>query len=150
MLIKTLPSSYRAACLCCLDPGQSQQNAVNAFLVRTSNAFPYLSRSIEQCNFERKGEPAISVEEPSSYSPSIAEQPNGCDARATREKEAISVERRNARERNRVRAVNSAFTRLRLAIPSIAARNKRVSKVKILERAIRYIQELSRLVDRPL
>lgn len=52
------------------------------------------------------------------------------------------VEKRNARERNRVRAVNEAFVKLRRMIPTLAARQKRVSKVKTLQKAVQYIQEL--------
>lgn len=59
----------------------------------------------------------------------------------------ISVEKRNARERYRVRAVNEAFVRLRLAIPSIAVRSKRVSKVKTLQKALQYIMELEFMLN---
>lgn len=59
----------------------------------------------------------------------------------------ISVEKRNARERFRVRAVNEAFVRLRRAIPSIAVRTKRVSKVKTLQKALQYIMELEFLLN---
>lgn len=60
------------------------------------------------------------------------------------------LEKRNARERGRVRAVNSAFARLRLVVPSIAHRNKRVSKVKTLQKAIKYIMDLEYLLYIPL
>ncbi|GAB6027553.1 hypothetical protein CHUAL_001798 [Chamberlinius hualienensis] len=51
------------------------------------------------------------------------------------------VEKRNARERRRVEAVNSAFARLRKSVP-LENRNKRVSKVKTLQKAIEYINYL--------
>ncbi|GAB6032272.1 hypothetical protein CHUAL_010912 [Chamberlinius hualienensis] len=51
------------------------------------------------------------------------------------------VERRNARERRRVQAVNSAFARLRKSVP-LENRSKRVSKVKTLQKAIEYINYL--------
>ena len=57
------------------------------------------------------------------------------------------VVKRNARERCRVRAVNEAYARLRVIVPSLAGRNKRVSKVKTLQRAIQYIKELCNLLD---
>ncbi|XP_065347045.1 achaete-scute complex protein T3-like [Cloeon dipterum] len=58
------------------------------------------------------------------------------------------VARRNARERRRVQAVNSAFYNLRMAVPgdSNASRGKRVSKVKTLQRAIDYIYVLQDLL----
>ena len=56
-----------------------------------------------------------------------------------REKPPHLVEKRNARERRRVEAVNSAFVRLRKSVPMENKRGKRVSKVKVLQRAIDYI-----------
>lgn len=58
-----------------------------------------------------------------------------------REKPIHLVARRNARERKRVQAVNSAFVRLRKCVP-VENRNKRLSKVKTLHRAIEYIAAL--------
>lgn len=55
------------------------------------------------------------------------------------------VARRNARERRRVQAVNSAFARLRKCVP-IENRSKRLSKVKTLHRAIEYINGLQNLL----
>lgn len=55
------------------------------------------------------------------------------------------VAKRNARERRRVQAVNQAFYRLRRSVP-IENRNKRVSKVKTLQRAIDYIRKLERIL----
>ena len=56
-----------------------------------------------------------------------------------REKPAHLVAKRNARERRRVEAVNSAFVKLRKSVPMENKRGKRVSKVKVLQRAIDYI-----------
>lgn len=67
-----------------------------------------------------------------------------------RAKELRSLEKRNARERGRVRAVNSAFSKLRLVVPSITNRSKRVSKLKTLQKAIQYIMELKYLLYVPL
>ena len=53
--------------------------------------------------------------------------------------------RRNARERKRVQAVNSAFVRLRKCVP-VENRNKRLSKVKTLHRAIEYIGALEKVL----
>lgn len=55
---------------------------------------------------------------------------------------SMAIEKRNYRERNRVKAINSAFQELRSAIPTISQRNKRTSKVRILMKAIQYIREL--------
>lgn len=56
------------------------------------------------------------------------------------------VAKRNARERRRVQAVNQAFYKLRRSVP-IENRNKRVSKVKTLQRAIDYIRQLERILE---
>ena len=64
-----------------------------------------------------------------------------------REKPAHLVEKRNARERRRVEAVNGAFLRLRRAVPVDNKRGKRVSKVKILTRAIDYILNMKDAID---
>lgn len=58
------------------------------------------------------------------------------------QKFSLAIEKRNDRERNRVKAINTAFQELRLTVPSISLRNKRISKVKILNKAIQYIKEL--------
>lgn len=58
------------------------------------------------------------------------------------------VERRNARERTRVKNVNNIFHRLRSKIPSLKHRTKRVSKLKILKGAIEYMYELQDSLDR--
>ncbi|KAJ8976695.1 hypothetical protein NQ317_005912 [Molorchus minor] len=57
------------------------------------------------------------------------------------------VARRNARERRRVQAVNTAFVRLRKAVPIENTRGKRVSKVKTLQNAIEYIRALQRILQ---
>lgn len=56
------------------------------------------------------------------------------------------VARRNARERRRVQAVNNAFAKLRKAVP-LENRNKRLSKVKTLQRAIEYIESLQDILQ---
>ena len=55
------------------------------------------------------------------------------------------VARRNARERNRVKQVNSGFEVLRVHIP-VAAKNKKMSKVDTLRHAVEYIQSLQRML----
>ncbi|XP_060079845.1 achaete-scute homolog 1-like [Ylistrum balloti] len=55
------------------------------------------------------------------------------------------VERRNARERRRVQAVNTAFLRLRKHVPS-HTKQKRLSKVKTLRVAIDYIKQLQDMI----
>ena len=56
------------------------------------------------------------------------------------------VQRRNARERNRVKQVNSGFDHLRSHIPS-AAKHKKMSKVDTLRHAVEYIQSLQNMLD---
>ncbi|XP_025422036.1 protein lin-32-like isoform X2 [Sipha flava] len=58
------------------------------------------------------------------------------------QKPAQVVARRNARERRRVQAVNWAFSRLRKVVPLEENKSKRMSKVKTLQLAIEYINQL--------
>merc|ERR1712029_1326416 len=58
-----------------------------------------------------------------------------------------SVSRRNARERNRVKQVNSGFSTLRTHIPHL--KNK-TSKVDTLRAAVDYIKALRNLIGEPL
>jgi len=60
----------------------------------------------------------------------------------------VTVQRRNQRERNRVKTVNGGYECLRLHVPS-AARSKKMSKVDILKHSIQYIQKLRSLVEAP-
>ncbi|XP_043190133.1 transcription factor 21-like [Amphibalanus amphitrite] len=62
-----------------------------------------------------------------------------------KEKPVHLVQRRNARERRRVQAVNVAFSRLSKVVP-LETRGKRISKVKTLHKAIEYIDQLRRLL----
>lgn len=63
-----------------------------------------------------------------------------------REKPPHLVAKRNERERRRVQQVNSAFSVLRKTVP-VENRNKRLSKVKTLQRAIEYIESLTDLLS---
>ena len=57
------------------------------------------------------------------------------------------VERRNLRERNRVKQVNCGFEVLRSHIPS-AAKHKKMSKVETLRHAVEYIENLQAMLDK--
>lgn len=57
----------------------------------------------------------------------------------------VTVLRRNARERNRVKQVNHGFAALRNHVPG-AAKNKKMSKVETLRRAVEYIQALQEVL----
>ena len=63
-----------------------------------------------------------------------------------RDKPQHLVQRRNARERRRVQAVNGAFQRLRRLIP-FENKHKRISKVKTLKLAMDYIDQLQALIQ---
>lgn len=52
------------------------------------------------------------------------------------------IEKRNARERKRVKDINAAFRKLREVVPSVASHSKHVSKVKTLKKAVEYIAKL--------
>ncbi|KAJ8366649.1 hypothetical protein AAFF_G00348080 [Aldrovandia affinis] len=63
-----------------------------------------------------------------------------------------AVARRNERERNRVKLVNSGFATLREHVPNVcgasaAANNKKMSKVETLRSAVEYIRALQQLLD---
>ena len=58
----------------------------------------------------------------------------------------LAVQRRNARERTRVKTVNQSYESLKAHVPS-AARHKRMSKVEIIKHALDYIERLQRMVE---
>ena len=59
---------------------------------------------------------------------------------------APKVQRRNQRERNRVKQVNCGFEMLRAHIPT-AAKQKKMSKVDTLRHAVEYIQSLQLMLN---
>ncbi|XP_058467382.1 achaete-scute complex protein T3-like [Malaya genurostris] len=70
--------------------------------------------------------------------------------------QTVSIQRRNARERNRVKQVNNGFANLRQHLPStvVAALtnggrgpHKKLSKVDTLRVAVKYIRSLQRVLD---
>ncbi|KFB42069.1 AGAP000876-PA-like protein [Anopheles sinensis] len=70
--------------------------------------------------------------------------------------QSASVQRRNARERNRVKQVNNGFANLRQHIPPTVvtaltngtrATNKKLSKVDTLRLAVEYIRSLERMLE---
>lgn len=60
--------------------------------------------------------------------------------------EPALIQKRNERERQRVRCVNQGYTQLRSHLPA-QNQDKRLSKVETLRAAIRYIKYLQGLVD---
>ncbi|CAK8685486.1 unnamed protein product [Clavelina lepadiformis] len=62
------------------------------------------------------------------------------------ERNSASIAKRNARERRRIKNVNSAFDELRQHVPS--GNRKKISKVDTLQSAIEYIKALENLVLR--
>ncbi|KAK5873177.1 hypothetical protein PBY51_013814 [Eleginops maclovinus] len=61
--------------------------------------------------------------------------------------EPAFIQKRNERERQRVRCVNQGFARLRGHLPGRGS-ERRLSKVETLRAAIKYIQHLQGLVQR--
>jgi hypothetical protein len=59
---------------------------------------------------------------------------------------AYAIARRNERERNRVRHINSTFENLRRHLPQ-QGRKRKLSKVDTLRTAIKYIQQLQDILD---
>ncbi|KAI4876709.1 hypothetical protein NFI96_006595 [Prochilodus magdalenae] len=60
--------------------------------------------------------------------------------------EPAFIQKRNERERQRVKCVNQGYAKLRDHLPGGTA-DKRMSKVETLRAAIRYIKHLQRLVE---
>lgn len=60
--------------------------------------------------------------------------------------EPAFIQKRNERERQRVRCVNQGYAKLRDHLPGRGAADKRLSKVETLRAAIRYIKYLQGLV----
>lgn len=60
--------------------------------------------------------------------------------------EPAFIQKRNERERQRVKCVNQGYAKLRDHLPGQSA-DKRLSKVETLRAAIRYIKYLQRLVE---
>ena len=60
---------------------------------------------------------------------------------------AYAIARRNERERNRVRNINSTFERLRKHLPATSGRKRKLSKFDTLRTAIRYIEHLQNVLD---
>lgn len=60
--------------------------------------------------------------------------------------EPVLIQKRNERERQRVRCVNQGYAKLRNHLPG-QNQDKRLSKVETLRAAIRYIKYLQELVD---
>jgi achaete-scute complex protein len=59
-----------------------------------------------------------------------------------------SIARRNERERNRVKTINSTFSKLRAHLPcSSSSKSKKLSKVQILRAAIQYINQLANILE---
>uniref|UniRef100_A0A0N4Z5V6 BHLH domain-containing protein n=1 Tax=Parastrongyloides trichosuri TaxID=131310 RepID=A0A0N4Z5V6_PARTI len=70
---------------------------------------------------------------------------NSCDSEHGK-KLPEQVERRNERERRRVRQVNLGFVHLGEHVPKWRTKNKKLSKVETLREAARYIQYLETLL----
>lgn len=99
----------------------------------------------------------LPVQSPSTPAPSLLPSPTSSLPSTTSDQNVLLhhhqrprtgkytlIERRNQRERVRVRAVNEAFARLRQVVPATRFSPKRVSKVKTLKRALEYIGDLQR------
>ncbi|KAL1379045.1 hypothetical protein pipiens_001458 [Culex pipiens pipiens] len=70
--------------------------------------------------------------------------------------QSVSIQRRNARERNRVKQVNNGFANLRQHIPSTVVTaltnggrgpHKKLSKVDTLKVAVKYIRSMQRMLE---
>ncbi|GIY49442.1 achaete-scute-like protein [Caerostris darwini] len=151
----TQPLSYDSPYL--LPPFKSESQLPESWHTSVNN--PHSSFD----DFSREVAGAFDEELPSSSLPEAAAVPSAGSSKKKsrkgggskssykhvphREKPPHLVARRNARERRRVQAVNTAFSRLRKSVPS-ENKNKRLSKVKTLHRAIEYIQMLQDMLSK--
>ncbi|KAM8927301.1 achaete-scute homolog 1-like [Pelodytes ibericus] len=69
-----------------------------------------------------------------------------CQRTVSREVISSTSERRNERERNRVKLVNMGFAKLRQHVPQAQGPNKKMSKVETLRSAVEYIRALQGLL----
>lgn len=60
----------------------------------------------------------------------------------------VASARRNERERNRVKHINSSFAILRQKLPSSSGKKRKLSKVDTLRGAIDYIRHLQKLLNK--
>lgn len=60
----------------------------------------------------------------------------------------VASARRNERERNRVKHINSSFAVLRQKLPSSSGKKRKLSKVDTLRGAIDYIRHLQKLLNK--
>ncbi|CAD5110681.1 unnamed protein product [Dimorphilus gyrociliatus] len=60
----------------------------------------------------------------------------------------VASARRNERERNRVKHINSSFAVLRQKLPSSSGKKRKLSKVDTLRGAIDYIRHLQKLLKK--
>lgn len=86
---------------------------------------------------------------PAYDAPWSADAHPACMADSPTGAHAYAIARRNERERNRVRHINSTFEHLRKHLPQVGgvARKRKLSKAETLRTAIRYIEHLTRLLQ---
>jgi achaete-scute complex protein len=134
--------------------GQSLENSPQILIVRKTNSklkqvtsMPETKQVLGQIsmNHQQQKEPAAKKRRISDGSSTIVKPPP-----------AVSVARRNARERNRVKQVNNGFSLLRDSIPpeisdlfEQAGRgsSKKLSKVETLRMAVEYIRSLEKMLS---
>ncbi|KAE8593748.1 hypothetical protein XENTR_v10019297 [Xenopus tropicalis] len=162
-----LPLLYRS----CPIPGyKAGEGKLITFTTRRHNKGKSFQR--EQVpsgpTLERKATPVVPVAPPSS---AMEEQPGSerpakaprkvanqsgspqrlrCQRRSGSLPNAIGIsatsERRNERERNRVKLVNLGFAKLRQHVPQAQGPNKKMSKVETLRSAVEYIRALQSIL----
>ncbi|XP_017048123.1 achaete-scute complex protein T4 [Drosophila ficusphila] len=130
-----------------LNPGHNQNQNQNQPNSANGTAMPIKTRKYTPRGMALARSSSDSV---SSMSPGSSPAPYNVD-------QSQSVQRRNARERNRVKQVNNSFARLRQHIPQSIISDltkgggrgphKKISKVDTLRIAVEYIRRLQDLVD---
>lgn len=90
--------------------------------------------------------PSTSDSGSSGSSPLHSKHRSRCRTPHCAKKEHVSIQRRNERERNRVKLVSDGFANLRKHVPTTPV-NKKLSKVETLRTAIEYIKYLQRVLN---
>ena len=79
------------------------------------------------------------------YTSNYQQNLGGGGGRAGPQQLPVQVQRRNERERNRVRQLNSGFSTLRQHVPN-GTKNKKMSKVETLHSALQYILHMQSIL----
>ncbi|XP_055586548.1 achaete-scute complex protein T4-like [Uranotaenia lowii] len=131
--------------------GQSMYIPNGSSLIQPASVNPFRKRPIAPAPVPSVGLPSMPIKDRPIISKKYCALPY-----AVTPQQSASIQRRNARERNRVKQVNNGFAHLRQHIPSAVITSltnggrgphKKLSKVDTLRVAVEYIRSLQRMLD---